>query len=363
MSGTLRILCLPGKAFKGGNPYFRLFCEGLEAAGLKTVEIKSRSALLGRFDVVHVHFPEHYITEQSLPNAFKWGGFYLVFLLRAKLAGKTIVWSVHDVHPFKERHVWLLRPFMAVFRALVDAYVFMSDSSAREFQATFPSQARKPRCRVSHSAYPVSEPDRDMVAIERARLSEDGSALVVGFLGNIKAYKNVAALRLLPAALSDGRRVRILIAGSADRDSLAETQAVTRDLGPARVVRRDGRLSDADLDLLIRSVDVVFLPYTKGWNSGLATLVLCNGGRVVGSDLPVFADMVREYGAPWIYQYATASDLAAVLETVSRNLPEEGDRARLSCLLSRSHANAVSADLRRFYERIRVRRPQPDARS
>ena len=126
------------------------------------------------------------------------------------------------------------------------------------------------------------------------------------------------------------------------------------DLGPARAIRRDGALSDVDLDLLIRCVDLVFLPYRQGWNSGLATLVLCNHGRVVGSDLPVFSDMADAFGAPWVYQYATAADLDTVLNTASRAGPTQADTARLATLLDRSSATSIGEELKNFYQMLRT---------
>ena len=348
----LRVLCLPGKAFRGGNPYFRMFCEGLETNDVETVEIKSVSALLGRFDIVHIHFPEHYVTEQSLPNAFKWAGFYLLFLLRAKIFGRLIVWSVHDVHPFKERHLWLLHPYMRVIHALVDAHIFMTPSSAAEFLRDFPKAGRKPRCEIPHGAYSVSNISQDVVDVERIRLRDDRNTVIVGFLGDIKEYKNVGALKYIPTRLDDGRKVKVLLAGKADKYTEEEVRDVVSMLGDDHATWRNERLSDRDLDLLIRSVDFVLLPYKKGWNSGLATLVLCNHGRVIGSQLGVFTDIATKYGRPWAYQYQTPQGIARAVNEAAADHVSDADKTALDEKLQTISFSATATDLVAFYKSL-----------
>ena len=67
-NSSLRILSLPGRDCKG-NPYIELFCDLLEKEGMSIVNIHSPQAKSFKFDVLHLHWPQHYVTERSLCRA------------------------------------------------------------------------------------------------------------------------------------------------------------------------------------------------------------------------------------------------------------------------------------------------------
>lgn len=348
----LRVLSIPGRTYVG-NPYWRMFCEGLDDVGLPVVEVRTSDALLQRFDVAHIHLPDHQVAEVTLPKALVLAAAFLLVMGVARLRGCPVVWTVHDVSPFKRRHDWLLRPYMRAVMALVSGYVFMNASSKAEFLSMHPGQAHKPSVIIAHGTFPV-EPVRPARAAVLRASAEDGTpAFLVGILGDIKPYKNIAALAQVPATDGTGRPIRLVVAGRVDPDgdgSMLERALAAA--GAERVHRLDKRLSDEDLAEWISAVDVVLLPYLKGSNSGFAILVLSAGGRLVGSDLPMFHDLEQEIGRPWVY-CATARGTLSLADAVlaaARDPVTQDDRDRRDRTLASNSFSAGARRLQHFYQ-------------
>src|SRR5437868_8487116 len=152
---SIRILSLPGKDF-GANPYINLFCESLEKAGMLVINIHTDQAKYFGFDVLHLHWPEFYVTEKPVYVAMVLAPTVLIYIVVSKLLRKKIVWTVHDVMPVKARHARLLQLYLLCVRVLIDAYVFMSPSSRAKFVKIFPRAGKKTAWYVPHGRYPVA---------------------------------------------------------------------------------------------------------------------------------------------------------------------------------------------------------------
>jgi beta-1,4-mannosyltransferase len=348
----MKVLSLPGRNFRG-NSYFKLFCDGLEKVGIDVIDIRSKDVLYLKFDIIHIHFPEHYVTEQNLIGAIKWTSIYSFLFLISKLFNKKIVRTIHDVLPFKQRHKWLLKPYMTFITYITDSYVFMTDSSINEFFEYFPNERQKPSVVIEHGPYPVRTINQAEIDVLRSELlGQTTDAFLVGFLGNIKEYKGIEALNLFPEKLMNGRPIKLVIAGKCDTETQLLCDEVMAKIRPEKMFRIDEVISDELLDKLIRSVDVVFLPYKKGWNSGLGILVLCNEGRILASSLPVFADVRKKYGEIWTYQYNDANELSKVLNEIESKTPVQNEKDELKRKLALTSFELGASKLKNFYESL-----------
>jgi uncharacterized integral membrane protein len=118
-----------------------------------------------------------------------------------------------------------------------------------------------------------------------------------------------------------------------------------------RLTRIRERPTDEKLCELIQSIDLVFLPYLRGWNSGFAIFALGSGGRLLCSALPMFRELEEILGPPWVYIFDhNASDLiqelSAAIAHVSQDKPNPIDRARLDQFLAaRSFKRATSQQI------------------
>jgi len=351
----LRVFSLPGRNYRN-NPYFGLFCDALENAGLKIVDINDRAAKRMQFDILHVHFPEHYVTERSLVRAILSSLTCLTFLGCTRLLKKQIVWTVHDTVPFKQNHFWLLWPYLSFVRRLVSGYVFMNTSSRVEFLDRYPAQKGKPYCEIPHGPYPAARLSQSRRQELRSQFGGHPGCIIVGFLGDIKPYKNIEALEKLPTHTGKGRAVRVLIAGRPDPLSYSSNvDVVLRRSGSSRIIRIDERLTDERLSELIQAVDAVFLPYKKGSNSGFAMLVLSCGGRIISSNLGMFRDLEFHLGKEWVRTVnlsASTDCIQLALGEISEGEPDPLDLARRDSFLNRSSFLNGGINLSRFYREL-----------
>ena len=350
---NVRVLSLPGK--DSTTQYVPLFCSGLEEAGAEIVPATPGTILGLRFDIISIHFPAHFIAERSLWYALIRSSLTLLFFIVAtKVWRRKIVYTVHDVVPFEPRAEWLLWPFLRTMHRLTSGYMFLSETSRREFIERFPEERKKPFIRVDHCSFPVSASDPAADAALRGKLMGPLSqTFVVGFLGSIKPYKGIETLTALPLELDCGTPVSLLVAGRANAKRRPAVDAVLEQV-QVPLVRLDQSLSDAELGSLVRAVDVVILPYTKGWNSGMVMLVLSLTGRLLLADRPIFEELEAELGPPWVYVFGNsprerADQLKSRLSAINREPVTPDDQARLTAFTSARTPDAGGRSLLQFY--------------
>jgi beta-1,4-mannosyltransferase len=282
----------------------------------------------------------------------------LIYMVVTKLLRKKIVWTVHDVMPSRVRHPRLLNLFLFCIRVLVDAYLFMSPSSETEFKEIFPRARKRPTWHMPHGPYPVPATSPQRRAEMRERLSGGANCLLVGFLGDIRPYKNTEVLAYLPHQDSIGREIKIVVAGAADPafDPM-ETEVPLSRIPLRHLVRIGERLTDHCLVDIIRAVDVVLLPYRRGSNSGFSMLVLSCRQRLLCSTLPMFRDLKDRLGSPWVYIFDhrakdLSGELQAALSRLQLDTVDTDAKSRLGVFLNDCSFDRGTQQLRVLYERL-----------
>ena len=354
----VRVLSIPGR--QSTTQFVPLFCQGLERAGVDIVDLGSSAVLRLGFDVIHLHFPVHYIAERSMAYSLVRSAFLLVLLTLAKTVGRSrVVYTVHDPVPFRPRAGWLMWPMLGFVHRMVDGMIFLSDGSQRDFLARFPRAASKPAIRIDHSSFPVAADPVLRRAEYRSRAAADRRELLIGYLGMIKSYKGLDFLSSLPSQLADGTMVRTIVAGKVDPTFAAVADPLLAGLGDS-FTRVDKHLSDPELEDLIKQVDVVFLPYTRGWNSGMAMLVLsCYTPMLSSKQLP-FLEVQNHLGTPWVHTFegeAAISQpaLEAALMQIKRTEIDQSAIVRLTRFLEARSFDAAGTAVKAFYERLLAR--------
>jgi beta-1,4-mannosyltransferase len=354
---SLRVLSIPG-ARHAQNSLFPLLWQALQRAGLEMVSARSTSALTLRFDILHVHLPE-VLVEKPLHRALAIGTLFLAYVALARTAGKKVVWTIHEVTPSLKYPLTLC--FLKCMRAMTNAYVFMNRTSESEFLRRYPSQRHKVLWRVPHSSYPTTKISEANCEDIRRSLTGGLDCMLVGYLGEIRPYKNPTVLQFLPEFDVNGRPLRIVAAGKYHSScNVDAVEATFRKIGSTRLLRIEERLSDERLAELVQTIDLTILPYLRGWNSGFAMFVLANGGRLLCSDLPMFRELAEEVGAPWIYLFdhnATdlSKELAGAMSRISVEKPNSADQDRLQRFLTASSFDVTAARQAELYDNLTAR--------
>jgi beta-1,4-mannosyltransferase len=361
----LRVLSIPGPRH-AQNSYFPLLWGALVDTGVEMISARSLTAVALKYDILHVHLPE-LLVEKRLASALLAGPAFLAYVAAARIAGKKLVWTIHEVTPTRP-HL-LTRPFLWCMRRLTSAYVFMNRISEVEFFKRYPNERRKTVTGIPHSSYPVTKKASARCRDLRLSLSLGLDCFAIGFLGEIRPYKNPAALQFLPVADPAGRSIQLLVAGGLHAScDVSEIEQIFRQIDCRRLMRIGERPSDENLTDMIQSVDLVFMPYLRGWNSGFAMLALGCSGRLLCSDLPMFRELREALGPPWVYIFDhkapdLAQELANVVANIIRDQPDSCDHARLERFLQSNAFERAASRHADLYMALLDRRPNPSPRT
>lgn len=295
-----------GSATDGPNPFVQLMADALVATGDVEYVAFSRSALLRqRPDIWHINWPEAALRAESRTGTALKAVKLLSQLWIARKGGVRIVWTVHNLRPHRLPFPGTWDWFLSAFMTQVDLYVHLSEAGGRWFREEHPSTASQRQIHLRHPRYPiVSTLDRRQARIKLG-LPDDVS--IVAIPGRVRAYKNVPrAIRAFVDVA--GNDELLFIAGDCD-DSVLQQEIAELSHKHGNVSVRLEDLTSEELQLVIRSSDLVLLPHNEFLNSGLLLLVLSVCRRVLVRSTPVTEEVRTEVGERWIITFEDESDL------------------------------------------------------
>src|SRR3954465_4210725 len=95
----MRILASPAFSNERVNPYNSQLYRKIESIGHSVFEYSHKRALLEKFDVVHVHWPDGYIDQPNWVKAIQRAALLVLMMLVAKAKGARLVWTAHNLKP------------------------------------------------------------------------------------------------------------------------------------------------------------------------------------------------------------------------------------------------------------------------
>jgi beta-1,4-mannosyltransferase len=242
-----------------------------------------RGAMLGRYDVLHLHWPEH-LTERrgALRTAARRMG-YLLLLIRIRLGHAVLVRTVHNIAPHEARR-GTERALVRLTNRWTDAFIKM--------QPDTPVPSPAPSVLILQGHYRELYAD---VAIP------DTTPGVLLFFGNLRSYKGIPALlEAFHATTDDGLQLRL--AGRAFDPRLGEAveQACRED---ARISAALGWVSHAQLASEIGHAELVVLPFVEMHNSGTVLVALSLDRPVMIPRNTRTLALSAEVGCGWVHTY------------------------------------------------------------
>lgn len=294
----LRVLASPGREGGRRNPYSRLVIDSLPE-GIAVDSFNWRRALLERYDIVHVHWPEALLYGRRSLSRWAKRMFFLALIVRLRFGRTAAVWSVHNLRPHDPSssvEAWLLE----AWRRVCTIEIHLTEGTAKELNTT-PERVRV----IPHGLYPRPR----AVPYDPA-----GPAVAVGAL---RSYKGFDRLARVWETLDTERP--LVIAGDGEPELVDALTALSRT--SAKVSFREGRLTDAELDDLIESASVVVIPYAEFANSGIAVLALSHGRPLIATSSAAVLELQQEAGAEWVHLIDSAVSNGA-LESALVGLPQ-----------------------------------------
>ena len=297
-------------------PYTLLLAERLrDQPGVTVLYFDWRTALLGRYDVFHVHWPEILVNGHSPLKKLVRQVFTLGLLAKLRITRTPLVRTVHNVDLPKgigRREKWLL--------ALID-------------RQTTLRVVLNPTTEVpvgSASALIPQAHYRDWFAEYTPAEQVPGR---IGYVGRIRGYKGLDALitafretRLsgqaahsgagTPATADAGDELSLQIGGYPSTTELADSITALA-AGDDRISIEFGFISDARLVEIVSSSELVVLPYPLMHNSAAALTVLSLDRPILVPDNTVNRQLSDEVGPGWIHYFDAPLDAGEVLTALA----------------------------------------------
>lgn len=314
------------------NPYIVMLAAALRA--LPDTELRTftwRNALLRRYDVFHIHWPEILLEGRTPARAFVRQLLTAVLLLRIAVLRTPVIRTVHNLDlpdGISGRQRFLLRRF----DRLTSLRITLNE------QTPVPEGAES--VTILHGHY------RGWFA-ELPRLRPVDGRLA--YFGLIRRYKNVQSLVTAFRGLPPTSSLRI--GGRPSTPELATE--ITELSGDDARIELDLRfLRDDELVGIATSAQLVVLPYREMHNSGGALAALSLDRPVLVPDNEVNRALAREVGERWVRRYSgtlTTATLAEALDDLrSQPLPGSPD------LSARDWSSVGAAHLGAYRRALRV---------
>lgn len=268
------------------NPYLVMLERSLrELPATEVVNFSWRAALLEKYDVFHVHWPEILVNGASPLKKFVRQTLTAALLIRLQAGHVPIVRTVHNVRPpegLSRRERLLLR-----WVEHITALRITLNPDTEVGQGI-------PHVVIPHGDY------REWFSKYPASPMVEGQ---LAFTGLMRRYKGVEGL--LRAFLATGNMMDGLTLRLAGKPSTPELSGIISRLGaPDPRIRLDLRfLSDAELVDVVTSSELVVLPYRFMHNSGVLLTALSLNRPVLAPRNAVNERISQEVGPGWVHMY------------------------------------------------------------
>lgn len=254
------------------NPYGTLLADALQRAGVELVD--------RRPDVLHL---------QNVHAAASSVLRYLGMLVRARLAGVRIVWTVHDLRRHDNPRPLRDALITAVTLRLAHALIVHCEEGRREL-----GPFAKKAVTIPHGRYTDYYQNRLTRAEARQALGVPQDAFVFLLFGWLRRYKGVE--QFLDAFDRLGSDAHLILAGSVPDASLLH-ELERRTNGNARITFAPEAVPDERVQLYLNACDVVVLPYQHSFTSGAAILAMSFAKPCIAVRRGCIGGMLDEGGA------------------------------------------------------------------
>ena len=297
----MRVLGWPAYKFKQINPYPWLLYSHLSKHSVSIDEFSTARLLFGKYDILHVHWPEHHFIRLSAFQTLLRAAYLLGILSMARICGTRLVWTVHNLQPHKQYHPLIEKWFWKTFTRLIDASFSLSSSAIEQILQQYPALCKKKVFVALHGHYRGFYRDDLSKSEARKKLDVAVSATVIVFFGYILSYKNVPSLINIFSQLRS-EDLTLLIAGKPDGKSIEEEIKGLSKNDP-RIRLHLGHVQGDDIQLYLKAADLVVLPFLEILNSGSALLSLSFGCPILVPEKGSMGELRASVGDEWVRTY------------------------------------------------------------
>ena len=341
----LRILAKP-KVGKWNVYSDRLYDEIEKAGGARVVEWSPAKMVLCAYDILHIHWPDNVLNDRSAARAALRVILLQTALFWARLLGKKIVWTAHNMASHDRFHPAVEKIFWRMFVPSASGIIYLSDESVDQMRSIRKAARKIPFIVTPIGAYKGAYPNDIGEAEARKALNLPPDAGVALNLGIMRSYKKVERLIEIARERPD---ITVIIAGMVDEDGYeAKLRAQAEGLPNVRL--RLEFIPDDELQLYLNAADAFVLPFDEITNSSSAILSLSFGLPILAPNLPCFAVLQNRFGDDWVSIYEGGFDAAKVAARF--DAAKRGKDARREIDWSGYEWDEIAQKTREFFETL-----------
>src|SRR5437763_1184549 len=241
-----------------------------------------------------------------------------LLMLYYKLLSKRVVFTAHNVNAGKRdrNDSWLNRISLKVQYSLCDHVFVHTDGMKSEMTSEF----RIPESKVSVIPFGINNtvPSTSLSSAEAKRqLGTSGGDKALLFFGNIAPYKGLEYLiSAFAELLNKDRSYRLIIVGKPKGSEgywKQIHQGIARSGIRDRVIERIEYIPDEETELFFKAADVLILPYTRVFQSGVLFLGYSFGLPAIASDVGTLKEEIIEGQTGFVFKPQDSSDLAKTI--------------------------------------------------
>ncbi len=279
------------------NPYLTQLVTSLPR-DVRALGWSWRVALFGRYDVLHLHWPELLFRRDDRLRTLAHRTLFGLLMLRISMTRIAIIRTVHNPTPH-EAGGRLENILLRWCDHQTDLWIALNHTT---------ELSRRRRSRViPHGHY------RDLYREVRLPQSMHGRLL---FFGLVRQYKGILRLVTAFGRLSQPElSLRILGRPNSEQLRMAIEAACRAD------PRISAELRYVEDQVLVRDIgeaELVVLPYTEMHNSGALLLALSLDRPVLAPHTPATALLAEEIGPGWLLTYPGELDASVLRDGLSR---------------------------------------------
>jgi glycosyltransferase involved in cell wall biosynthesis len=237
-----------------------------------------------------------------------------------KAVGKKIAYTAHNVNAAKRdgKDNWLNRISLAFQYRTADHIFVHTNRMKDELVAGFsvPSDKVTVIPFGINNVYPRTQITANTAKLSLG-LSETQKAVL--FFGQIAPYKGLEHLVSAMAQLKNASDIRLIIAGKVKAGHAEYWSSVQRRIELSalgdRIIQKVQFIPDQDVELYFKAADVLALPYTAIFQSGLPFLAYSFGLPVIATDVGSLREDIIEGRTGFICAARDPGDLAKKIET------------------------------------------------
>lgn len=262
------------------------------------------AALGGRYDVLHVHWPDAMLRRPSAARTALASAAFVLVLARIFVTRRAVVRTLHNVEPH-EKQQRFVRLALGLCDASTRVWIRLNDHT--------PIRAGGVAVTIPHGTYTQWFANLSHPAPIPGRLL---------YLGLLRPYKGVDTLIEQFAAVEDLAATLRVIGSPAEPRFADAVRALAA--GDPRVFLDLRHVPDDEMVSEIGAAAMVVLPYREMHNSGVALLALSLARPILVPDNDVTRDLAAEVGPGWVQTFVGEITAEVLADAIAHAGTAEG---------------------------------------